>query len=138
MVPTRARRYARTKRLSVGPSVGELHAAKVFAVVVHDEDWSAAVDACALHLGHRDEQLADLEVAREDRVEVVLDRGLARDADADKDGAVTQSEFTTAALTRFEQADANGDGTISLEERREARQHMRHNMRHARPARDAG
>jgi len=64
------------------------------------------------------------------------DRRLARDADADKDGTVTQSEFTTAALARFDQADANSDGTISLEERREARQHMRHNMRHGRAQRD--
>ena len=54
--------------------------------------------------------------------------GLARTADADKDGTVTQAEFTTAALARFDQADANSDGTISLEERREARQHMRGNM----------
>jgi len=66
------------------------------------------------------------------------DRGLARAADADKDGTITQSEFTTAALARFDKADANSDGTISLEERREARQHMRHDMRRGRPARDAG
>ncbi|HEU4649967.1 MAG TPA: EF-hand domain-containing protein [Croceibacterium sp.] len=65
-------------------------------------------------------------------------RGMARQADADKDGTVTQAEFTTAALARFDQADADKDGTISLEERREARQHMRHEMRRGRPARDAG
>ena len=52
-------------------------------------------------------------------------RGMARMADADNEGTVTQAEFTTAALARFDQADANSDGTISLEERREARQHMR-------------
>ena len=66
------------------------------------------------------------------------DRGLARAADADKDGTITQTEFTTAALARFDKADANSDGTISLDERREARQHMRHDMRRGRPARGAG
>jgi hypothetical protein len=66
------------------------------------------------------------------------DRGLARAADTDKDGTVTQAEFTTAALARFDRADANSDGTISLEERREARQHMRHDRRRGRPARDDG
>ena len=65
-------------------------------------------------------------------------RGMAREADADKDGTVTQAEFTTAALARFDQTDADKDGTISLEERREARQHMRHDMRRGRPARGAG
>jgi Ca2+-binding EF-hand superfamily protein len=66
------------------------------------------------------------------------ERGLARAADADKDGTVTQAEFTTAALARFDRADANSDGTISLEERREARQHMRHNRHRGGPARDDG
>jgi len=64
--------------------------------------------------------------------------GLARAADIDNDGTVTRAEFTTAALARFDRVDANGDGTISLEERREARQQMRHHMRRGRPARDAG
>ena len=61
---------------------------------------------------------------------------MTRAADADKDGTVTQAEFAAAALARFDQADANRDGTISVEERREARQHKRHDRR--RDARDAG
>lgn len=66
-------------------------------------------------------------------------RGMARAADADKDGTVTQAEFTTAALARFDQADADKDGTISLEERRDARHHWRHDRRRGGPpARDAG
>jgi hypothetical protein len=63
---------------------------------------------------------------------------MARMADADKDGTVTQAEFTTAALARFDRADANGDGTISGEERR-TRHHSRHDRRRGGPtARDAG
>lgn len=57
-------------------------------------------------------------------------RDMASEADADKDGTVTQAEFTTAALTRFDQADANSDGTISADERRAARGQMRHHWRH--------
>ncbi|MBT2135487.1 hypothetical protein KK137_14210 [Croceibacterium sp. LX-88] len=47
--------------------------------------------------------------------------GLARNADADGDGSVTQAEFASAALTRFDSADANKDGTLSREERRAQR-----------------
>jgi hypothetical protein len=61
-----------------------------------------------------------------------------RAADTDGDGAVSQAEFAGAALARFDRADADGDGTISLEERREARQHMQRGMRRGRPGRDAG
>lgn len=64
--------------------------------------------------------------------------GMARIADADGDGSVTQVEFTTAALARFDRADADKDGTISLEERRDARHHSRHDRRRGPPARDAG
>lgn len=42
-------------------------------------------------------------------------------ADANKDGALTQAEFTAAALARFDKADANKDGTISTDERRAGR-----------------
>jgi len=65
-------------------------------------------------------------------------RGIARAADSDNDGTVTQTEFITAALARFDQADANGDGSISVEERRATRQQMRQDHRRGRPARDAG
>ena len=50
-------------------------------------------------------------------------------ADANKDGAVTQAEFTAAALQRFDRADTNRDGTVTAEERRAARQAMRDEMR---------
>jgi len=49
--------------------------------------------------------------------------------DANKDGAVTQAEFTHAALQRFDRSDANKDGTVTGEERRAARQAMREQMR---------
>lgn len=46
-------------------------------------------------------------------------------ADADNDGAVTQAEFTQAALRRFDAADANKDGNVTKEERQARRQHGR-------------
>ena len=54
---------------------------------------------------------------------------MGRMADADKDGAVTQAEFTTAALQRFDRTDADKDGTVTKEERRAARQAMREQRR---------
>lgn len=56
--------------------------------------------------------------------------GLARDARAD--GAVTQAEFTAAALQRFDRMDANHDGSVTAEERQamriEMRQHRQERM----------
>ena len=37
------------------------------------------------------------------------------------DQAVTQADFTARALARFDQADANKDGTVTREERRAAK-----------------
>ena len=46
-------------------------------------------------------------------------------ADANKDGAITQAEFTAASLAMFDKADANKDGTLTREERRAAHTAMR-------------
>lgn len=54
---------------------------------------------------------------------------MGRMADADRDGAVTQAEFTQAAMQRFDRADTNKDGTVTQEERRAARQAMHEQMR---------
>lgn len=50
-------------------------------------------------------------------------------ADADKDGAVSQAEFTQAALRRFDASDANKDGNVTKEERQAHRQHGRGDKR---------
>lgn len=50
-------------------------------------------------------------------------------ADADKDGAVTQAEFTAAALTGFDRLDANKDGQVTKKERQAARKAMREQWR---------
>jgi len=42
-------------------------------------------------------------------------------ADADSNGSVSQAEFTSAALARFDRLDANNDGTITADERRSHR-----------------
>jgi Ca2+-binding EF-hand superfamily protein len=59
--------------------------------------------------------------------------GMVRGADADNDGSITQAEFATAALARFDRVDANKDGTISADERPAPRR-----MRTMRRPRDAG
>lgn len=55
--------------------------------------------------------------------------GMARNADADGDGAITEAEFTAAMLARFDAADADNDGTVTRAERSEARKSMRERMR---------
>ncbi|MBA3896131.1 MAG: EF-hand domain-containing protein [Sphingomonadaceae bacterium] len=55
-------------------------------------------------------------------------------ADGDKDGRVSLKEALDATLARFDQADANHDGTLTPEERRGAMEAMRAEMRAA-PAR---
>jgi Ca2+-binding EF-hand superfamily protein len=49
-------------------------------------------------------------------------------ADADKDGTVTQAEFTTAALARFDRPTPTATARSALRTR-EARQQMRHHSR---------
>ena len=50
-------------------------------------------------------------------------------ADTNKDGAISQAEFTAGALQRFDRTDANHDGTVTKEERQAARKAMREEMR---------
>lgn len=50
-------------------------------------------------------------------------------ADANKDGAVSKAEFTSAAATRFDGADSNHDGSLTPAERQAAHQAMRERMR---------
>ena len=61
-------------------------------------------------------------------------RGMARAADTDRDGTITQAEFAGAALARFDRIDANKDGTIGADERPAPRRMMRRMRR----APDAG
>ena len=45
---------------------------------------------------------------------------MMRDADTNGDQKISKAEFTTAALTRFDKADANSDGKLTKEERQAA------------------
>lgn len=54
---------------------------------------------------------------------------MAQMADTNKDGAISQAEFTAGALTRFERADANKDGQVTSAERQTAHAAMR-GMKH--------
>jgi len=58
-------------------------------------------------------------------------------ADTNQDGAISKSEFETAALERFDRADANHDGTVTPEERRQARS-GHHGWHHREPAAATG
>ncbi|MFA7587124.1 MAG: EF-hand domain-containing protein [Novosphingobium sp.] len=63
-----------------------------------------------------------------------MDQGgmMHRMADTNGDGAISQAEFTTAALQRFDRADANKDGIVTVEERRAAHDAMRQEKRQQR------
>lgn len=50
---------------------------------------------------------------------------MAKKADTDGDGSVSQAEFTAAALAHFDRADADGNGTVTADERKAAHQKMR-------------
>lgn len=53
---------------------------------------------------------------------------MLRMADANKDGAVSQAEFTDGALKHFDMADANKDGRVVPQERQAAHAAMRQHM----------
>jgi Ca2+-binding EF-hand superfamily protein len=55
--------------------------------------------------------------------------GMMRMADANKDNAISQAEFTAAAQQRFDRTDANKDGQVTKEERQAARTAMREQRR---------
>ena len=52
-------------------------------------------------------------------------KGMMKMADTNQDGQITQAEFQAAALARFDKADADGNGTVTAEERKAARQAMK-------------
>jgi len=51
--------------------------------------------------------------------------GMMMKADTDGDKAISQAEFQTAALARFDALDANKDGQVTAEERKAAREAKR-------------
>lgn len=61
--------------------------------------------------------------------------GMMARADSNGDGRITLQEFQTHALSRFDRADADSNGTATLQERRAARQAMRAEMQERRQQR---
>lgn len=70
----------------------------------------------------REERRAELGERRGERRGMRGHRGggerMMERADTDQNGTISEAEFTTAAMTRFDRADANSDGTITSDERR--------------------
>jgi len=59
-------------------------------------------------------------------------RMMAQKADTNGDNQVSAAEFEAAALARFDAADADGNGTVTAEERKAAMQKMREGRKQAR------
>jgi EF-hand domain pair len=53
---------------------------------------------------------------------------MAKMADTNSDGRITQAEFTAAALAHFDKADADKDGQVSAAERKAMHEQMRARM----------
>ena len=86
-----------------------------------DADGSGAISFEEFSARH--EQRQELRGERRGGPRLGMRRGrpgsprLARAADANRDGTVTQAEFTNAAFARFDRIDVDKDGTISDSER---------------------
>ena len=63
---------------------------------------------------------------------------MAKMADTNGDGAISQAEFTAGALKRFDRVDADGNGTVTQAERTAARAAMKAKWQERRSARQAG
>ena len=61
--------------------------------------------------------------------------GMAKAADANNDGAISQAEFTAGALKMFDAADADKNGTVTRAERTAARDAMKAQWQQRRAAR---
>lgn len=62
---------------------------------------------------------------------------LAKRADTNNDGAISQAEFTSGALAMFDRADADRNGTVTQAERKAARDAMRAQWQQRRTAAQA-
>lgn len=58
-------------------------------------------------------------------------------ADTNNDGTITRAEFDAGVQAHFAKMDANGDGTVTVEERQAAREQMREAWKERREARQA-
>jgi hypothetical protein len=79
--------------------------------------------------GQRDQAGVDSEKGESQRKHRGHHRGggmmMHKMADANKDGAISQAEFTAAATKHFDMVDTNKDGRITKEEREAAHQKMK-------------
>ena len=98
-----------------------------------DKNGAVSYEEFAAVRGQRQDQRAELRGPGRDSPR--MDRrgrggprggmGDGRQADTNRDGTVTQAEFASAALARFDRVDVNKDGTISADERPADRRHRR-------------
>ncbi len=61
-------------------------------------------------------------------------RMMAKMADTNNDGVITRAEFDAGVKAHFAKMDANGDGTVTAEERKAAHEQMRERFKQARDA----
>ncbi|WP_225899768.1 EF-hand domain-containing protein [Croceicoccus gelatinilyticus] len=64
-------------------------------------------------------------------------RMMGKMADTNNDGTITRAEFDAGVQAHFAKMDANGDGTVTVEERQAAREQMREARQERREARQA-
>ncbi|WP_158611040.1 EF-hand domain-containing protein [Aurantiacibacter spongiae] len=89
-----------------------------------DADGNGAVTFAEMQAHHRDMRGMRGDGQRRDRGERMGHRGglhgamMGLRAGTGSDGSISQSDFVSAALARFDAADANSDGTVTREERR--------------------
>ena len=137
-----ARRQARFERLDanddgeLGPADREARQKQAFDRLDADHSGGISFAEFTALREQRDELRGERRGPGGERARMGMrgrgERDGARAADTNNDGTVTQAEFTSAALARFDRVDVDKDGTIGADER-PARREWR-----GRRARDAG